>query len=174
MSEVGALLAREYNVTAERCDFFLENGSFDSVIAALPALNQEQETVTQKVSKNGKELINVASVNIEIPEQISLSNNGRQLFKFIVDIEILPCENDNEATLVVSSDSVSLFQIGFKMENNSKIAVDKQLPLILDICAHKNQERALRNQLEDRKSLERKPSRKRRKKIQMLTILKNY
>lgn len=164
MSAVGALLAREYNVTAEKCDFFLENGSFDSVIAALPALNQEQETVTQKVSKNGKELINVASVNIEIPERISLSNNGRQLFKFIVDIEILPCENDNEATLVVSSDSVSLFQIGFKMENNSKIAVDKQLPLILDICAHKNQERALRNQLENRKSLERKPSRKRRKK----------
>ena len=115
MSAVGALLAREYNVTAEKCDFFLENGSFDSVIAALPALNQEQETVTQKVSKNGKELINVASVNIEIPERISLSNNGRQLFKFIVDIEILPCENDNEATLVVSSDSVSLFQIGFKM-----------------------------------------------------------
>lgn len=64
----------------------------------------------------------------------------------------------------MSSDSVSLFQIGFKMENNSKIAVDKQLPLILDICAHKNQERALRNQLENRKSLERKPSRKRRKK----------
>lgn len=83
-------------MTAEKCDFFLENGSFDSVIAALPALNQEQETVTQKVSKNGKELINVASVNIEIPERISLSNNGRQLFKFIVDIEILPCENDND------------------------------------------------------------------------------
>ena len=50
-------------MAAERCDFFLEDGSFDSVIAVLPALNQKQETVTQKISKNGKGLLNVASVN---------------------------------------------------------------------------------------------------------------
>lgn len=164
MSDVGAILAREYNVAAERCDFFLENGSFDSVIAVLPALNQKQETVTQKINKNGKELLNVASVNIEIPERISLSTHRKQSSKFIVDIEILPCENDKEAILVVSSDSVSLFQIGFKMENESKFAVDKQLPMILDICAHKSQEKALRDQLANRKSLEGRPSRKRRKK----------
>lgn len=164
MSDGAPLVTREYNVVAKSCDTFLDSGSFNSVVAATQALNQKQENATQKTSKVGKELLNVASINIEIPDNLSFGKSAGLPPEFYVDIEILSCENGKEAVLVVSSDSISLFQIGFTMEENSKSDFDKQLSLILKICAHKNQETNLRKQLANHKSQEGRPLRKRRKK----------
>ncbi|CAI4046883.1 hypothetical protein N7582_003924 [Saccharomyces uvarum] len=164
MSDGDLFSVAKYNVVAESCDVFLDKDQFSSAVPLLPALSQEQENATQKLMKTGKELIDVASVNIEISENLRFAENMKCTSGLKVDIEMLPREDAKEISLVVSSDSVSLLQIGFATQIKSGGAVGSRLPLILDICAHKNQERNLKEQLANRKSLETEPPRKKRKK----------
>ncbi|CAI1615547.1 hypothetical protein SEUBUCD646_0L03000 [Saccharomyces eubayanus] len=164
MSDGGLLSAAKYNVVVESCDVFLDKDQFSSAVPLLPALSQKQENAIQKLIKTGKELIDVASVNIEISESLSFAEDKKYASGIKVDVEMLPREDDKKVSLIVSSDSVSLLQVGFATQNSSREVVDDRLPLILDICAHKNQEKNLKEQLANRKSLETRPPRKKRKK----------